>query len=110
MGDVVPEPLKVDLVELRMSANHVDMHHGDLHQEHTAAHASIEDASAEWVGASALALQAALAEWQAHAAHMTNETAHHRDAFHTIADTYQTVDEDGAIEVLRTRQQPSDLV
>ncbi|MBS9535111.1 WXG100 family type VII secretion target [Mycobacterium sp. M1] len=105
----MPEPLKVDLTDLRMSANHVDMHHGDLHQAHTAAHGTIEDSSVEWVGASALALQAALAEWQAHSVHMTNETAHHRDAFHQIADVYQTVDEDGAIEVLRTRKQSSAL-
>ena len=66
MGDSVPESvpqgLRVDLVDLRMSANHVDMHHADLHNADASAHASIEDSSVEWVGASALALQAALAD------------------------------------------------
>lgn len=105
----MPGPLKVDLAHLRMSADHMDMHHGDLHETHTAAHASIEDHAVEWVGTSALALQAKLAEWQAATAHIKNECAHHRDAFHQIADLYQTVDEDGAIDILRTRQQPPTL-
>ncbi len=107
MGDSVPESvpqgLRVDLVDLRMSANHVDMHHAGLHNADASAHASIEDSSVEWVGASALALQAALADWQVRSALLSNETAHHRDAFRTIADAYQSVDEDGALGILRTR-------
>lgn len=41
MPESVPQGLRVDLVDLRMSANHVDMHHAGLHNADASAHASI---------------------------------------------------------------------
>jgi WXG100 family type VII secretion target len=90
------DPLKVDPVDLRMSSDHMDMHHGELLGAHTVADGAIEEAQAGWVGASAAALQSKLVEWQAATAEMCGDIAAHGEAFRTAADGYQTVDTDSA--------------
>lgn len=57
--------LRVDPVDLALSADHMDMHGCDLRVSHAAANAAIDSAGAGWVGTSAAALQARLSELQA---------------------------------------------
>lgn len=57
--------MRVDPVDLALSADHMDMHGRDLQVAHAAANAAIDSAGAGWVGTSALVLQARLAEMQA---------------------------------------------
>ncbi|MBU8820406.1 WXG100 family type VII secretion target [Mycolicibacterium goodii] len=91
--------LEVDPVDLHMSSDHMDMHHADLETVHAAAHADIEAAQAGWVGASAAALQAKFAQWQAEAETLRADIAAHRDGFRTAAESYTLVD-GGAAEAV----------
>lgn len=86
------EPLRVDPVDLHMSADHMSMHHADLRAAHADADSDIEAAQAGWVGASAAALQAKLAEWQATTQHLCGSIADHERAFRAAGNQYQTVD------------------
>lgn len=99
----MPEPLRVNPTDLFLSANHLEAHHGDHTQVHEAANTAIESSSAGWVGTSAAALQAKMADLQAITSHISGELAHHRDAFHQIGHGYENMDEDGAIDILRAR-------
>lgn len=103
------QPLRVDTDDLRRSADFMDMHAEDLRREHAAADTSIADSAAEWVGASAAALQAKIAEWQAVTAHATGEFAYHNAAFKKVAAAFETMDDDSAASLMRTRNQISDL-
>ena len=87
--------VKVDPVDLRMSSDHLDMHHSELLAAHSA-NSAIEEARTGWVGASAAALQSKLAEWQAVTAEMCGDIAAHGEAFRTAAAGYQSIDDDGA--------------
>ncbi|MGO4447192.1 WXG100 family type VII secretion target [Mycobacterium sp. 2YAF39] len=88
--------LKVDPIDLRLSSDHMDTHHADLLAAHTAASEDIEAAQSGWVGSSATALQAKLAEWQETTTAITTDIAAHAKAFENAAHAYATVDADGA--------------
>jgi WXG100 family type VII secretion target len=88
----MPEPLEVDPVELHISANHMSVHHADLRAAHAAADSEIEGAQAGWVGASAAALQAKLAEWQSTTEHLCGTIADHEQAFRAAGNQYRAVD------------------
>lgn len=79
----MPEPLKVDPIDLHMSADHMGVHHADLRAAHTGADSNIEAAQAGWVGTSAAALKAKLAEWQATTEELCGSIADHERAFRT---------------------------
>ena len=103
------QPLRVDVDHLRMSADFMDMHGEDLRRAHETADTSIVDSAAEWVGASAAALQAKLAEWQGVTAHASNEFAYHNAAFKKVATEFEKMDEEGATALMRSRDQITDL-
>jgi WXG100 family type VII secretion target len=88
--------VKVDPIDLHMSSDHLDMHHGEILAAHTAANGEIEEAQSGWVGASAAALQSKLAEWQAVTTELCGDIAAHAEAFRTAATGYQSVDTDSA--------------
>ncbi|MBS4728040.1 WXG100 family type VII secretion target [Mycobacterium sp. SM1] len=90
---VVCEPLRVDPVDLRLSADRMGAHHGDLRAAHMGADREIEDAQAGWVGASAAALRAKFAEWQAVTERLCGGIADHEQAFLVAGAAYQRVDE-----------------
>ncbi len=90
------DPVKVDSIDLRMSSDHMDMHHADLLATHTAANGAIEEAQAGWVGASAAALQTKLAEWQAVTTELCGDIAAHSEAFRTAAAGYESTDSNRA--------------
>lgn len=84
--------LEVDPIDLRMSSDHMDMHHSELLAAHATADSAIEEAQAGWVGSSAIALQAKFAEWQGDTARMAEDIAAHGEAFRSAAADYETVD------------------
>lgn len=84
----MPKDLKVDPIDLHMSSDHMDMHHAELCAAHTAANGDIEAAQAGWVGASAVALQAKFAEWQATTEQLCGDIAAHGAAYRAAATGY----------------------
>lgn len=97
------ESLEVDPVDLRMSSDHLAMYHAQHVETHAAANASIEMAGSGWVGSSAGALQAKMADLEAITSHIAGELAHHRDAFRLIGNRYSGIDEDAAKDIIQTR-------
>ncbi|MGE2721975.1 WXG100 family type VII secretion target [Mycolicibacterium celeriflavum] len=95
----MPKDLEVDPIDLRMSSDHMDMHHSDLLAAHTAANGAIEEAQAGWVGASAAALTKKFAEWQEATATMAEDIAAHGAAFRSAASGYQAADAKGAAAI-----------
>lgn len=92
----MPKDLEVDPIDLRLSSDHMDMHHAELSEAHGAANADIEAAQAGWVGASGAALQAKFAEWQEATAAITSDIAAHGAGFSSAAQGYESVDGDSA--------------
>lgn len=88
----MPVPLEFDLADLHVSANHMGMHHAALRAAHAKAYSDIDAAQTGWVGASAAALQAKLAEWQATTEQLCGSIADHEQAFRAAGKTYETVD------------------
>jgi WXG100 family type VII secretion target len=88
--------LNVDPVDLHMSAAHIDVHHTELKAAHTAADGAIEGAQAGWVGASAAALQAKVAQWQATTTQLCGDIASHGAAYRTAANAYTANDGNSA--------------
>lgn len=89
----MPEPLRVDPIDLHMSADHMNVHHADMRTAHADADGDIEAAQTGWVGASAAALQSKFAEWQSDTEKLCGAIAHHERAFRTAAHSYQGLDE-----------------
>lgn len=99
----MPEPLEVDPADLLVSADHLAMHHVEHTEVHQAANATIESAASGWVGSSAAALQDKLAHLHSITAHISNELAHHRDAFTQIGHRYENIDDAAAADMIRIR-------
>ena len=91
---MVADRVKVDPIDLRMSSDHMDMHHAELLAAHTEARGAIEEAQAGWVGTSAAALQSKLAEWQATTTELCGDVAAHGEAFRSAAAGYESTDID----------------
>jgi WXG100 family type VII secretion target len=90
------DQLTVDPIDLHMSSAHMDMHHTDLQTAHVAANGDIEAAQTGWVGASAAALQAKFAEWEAVTTALCTDVAAHGEAFRSAAHSYVAIDGEGA--------------
>ncbi|MGH3642245.1 MAG: WXG100 family type VII secretion target [Mycobacterium sp.] len=88
--------LKVDPIDLHMSSDHMDVHHTELQAAHGASDGVIEGAQAGWVGASALALQARMAEWQATTTQLCGDIAAHGAAYRAAANGYAQNDSEAA--------------
>lgn len=87
--------LKVDPIDLHMSAEHMDVHHADLRAVHAAADGAIEGAQAGWVGAST-ALQAKMTQWQATTTQLCGDIASHGAAYRSAANAYTANDGNSA--------------
>ena len=79
-----------------MSSDHMDMHHAELRAAHAAADSDIAHAQAGWVGASAAALQAKIAEWQTTTEQLTGDIAAHGAAYRAAANGYTDNDSNAA--------------
>jgi WXG100 family type VII secretion target len=94
--------LKVDPVDLHMSAAHMDVHHAEMQAAHAAADGAIAAAQAGWVGASAAALKAKFAEWQATTEMLRGDIAAHGAAYRNAANVYAANDGNSAEALDRT--------
>jgi WXG100 family type VII secretion target len=90
------DQLKVDPIDLHMSATHMDVHHAELQAAHAAADGVMEGAQSGWVGASASALQSKMAEWQATTTRLCGDIAAHGAAYQAAAKLYTQNDTDSA--------------
>jgi uncharacterized protein YukE len=96
----MPEPLRVDPVDLFRSSDQLAMHRADHIEVHDVANASIESAlNAGWVGSSAAALQGKLPHLQRVTSHISGELERHRDAFRQSGHSYQDTDADSAVDI-----------
>ncbi|ORW02543.1 hypothetical protein AWC14_06355 [Mycobacterium kyorinense] len=84
---------------LHISAEQMNVHHADLRAAHAAADSDIEGAQSGWVGASAAALQAKLAEWQATTEKLCGSMADHEQAFRAARAAYLKVDGESADDI-----------
>lgn len=91
--------LTVNPIDLQLSSDHMDFHHGELTAVHDAADGEIEAAHAGWVGVSATALQARFAQWQATTAELTADIAAHGAAFRDAAASYASTDTISAADI-----------
>lgn len=96
------KPLDVDPIDLRMSAEHMDMHHGELSAAHVAANGEIEAAQVGWIGASGAALLAKFAAWQEATVTMATDIAAHGAAFQSAAEEYAATDQTSAEDIDKT--------
>jgi WXG100 family type VII secretion target len=87
-GVLVAAQLKVDPIDLHMSSHHMDVHRAEFSAAHAAANSEIEGAQTGWVGASAIALQAKLTEWQTATARLADDIGAHGAAFRSAANGY----------------------
>lgn len=90
------EQLRVEPVDLHMSADHMDMHHSEFHAAHTEANTAIEDAQSGWIGASGAALRAKLIEWQETSIEVAANISSHGTRFRTAASQYAQTDAEQA--------------
>jgi hypothetical protein len=89
------EPLKVDPIELRMTADRLDGHSSDFSTEHLKAHAAASEA-ALGSGLSAAALPEMLAAWEADGAHFGERFTTHAEGHRGAAGAYERTDSSGA--------------
>jgi uncharacterized protein YukE len=96
----MPEPLRVDPVDLFLSSDQLAMHHAEHIEAHEAANAFIESAAnAGWVGSSAAALQGKMPHLQRITSHISAELERHRDAFRRSGHSYRDTDTDSAANI-----------
>jgi len=88
--------VRVDPVDLRMSAGHLAMHSEDLRTAHASADSDIDATQAGWAGASAAAMRAKLAEWQEFTDRVCADLDAHQDSFLSAAAKYESADDAGA--------------
>ncbi|CPW62561.1 WXG100 family type VII secretion target [Mycobacteroides abscessus] len=96
--------LRVDFVDMKLSANLIDGHRQELRAAHASADAAIEAAQSGWVGQSALALNELLLGLQGITHHAGNECDHHSTAIGAISENFQTIEEHEAVDLLRIRR------
>ncbi|MFL0294618.1 ESX-1 secretion-associated protein [Mycobacterium sp. SMC-18] len=98
---VPSDPLKVDPIELRMTADRLDGHSSDFSTEHLKAHAAASQA-ALGSGLSAAALPEMLAAWEADGAHFGERFASHAEGHRGAAGAYERTDSSGAARITDT--------
>jgi uncharacterized protein YukE len=109
---LVPRRLTVTLMSVITSVYQVEVpcdfnandawHHADLPATHAAADGANEGARAGWVGASAAALQAMMAHWQATTTQLCGDIASHGAAYRSAANAYTANDGNSAEALDRT--------
>jgi WXG100 family type VII secretion target len=93
------EDLRVDPLEVRMAANHVDVAADDLRSAHFSAHERMGTAQAGWVGSSAAALAATTAKWEEESAGHYAELVGHVEHFRSAAAQYMNTDSSEGSEI-----------
>jgi len=82
--------------DLWVSADQVAMHNEELRTAHARADARIAATSSGWAGASAVAMRAKVAEWQAFTQQMCAKLDEHHAHFRSTGNAYQQAEERSA--------------
>lgn len=91
--DVMSKVLRVSADELRMAADHLDLHATDLCAGHAAAHATMASAVTGFgSSSSAAALTQRVAQWEQETAEHCAELANHSNGHRTASALYATTD------------------
>lgn len=98
-GSVMAKPLRVDPVDLQMSADHIAVHCAEFRAAHADTDADIEAAQPGWVGTSASALRANFVEWQAATTQLSSAMEAHGVALRAAAQSYTTTDSGNAVSL-----------
>lgn len=93
------EKLRVDPLEVRMAADHVNAAADSLRSAHGEAHERMGAAQAGWIGTSAAGLSATTTKWEEEsAAHYTGLLKHAED-LRSAAAKYVRTDDNAATEI-----------
>lgn len=79
-------------IDLWVSADHLAMHSADLRSAHARADADIEATAAGWVGESAIAMRAKIAEWQAFTQSMCAALDEHQARFRAAGNAFHAAE------------------
>ena len=96
------EFLEVDPIDLRMSSDHMDMHHAEIRAAHAAADGEIEGAAGRLGRRFRCGLAGEDDEWQATTTKLCGDIAAHGAAFKAAADGYTQNDANSAEALDRT--------
>jgi len=88
--------LGVNSVDLNAAAGEVDTAADDLAVQHASAHERVAAAQAGWIGASAAALAARVAQWEEETVDHYTELVTHSDHLRSAAADYADTDADAA--------------
>jgi WXG100 family type VII secretion target len=93
------EELRVDPLEVRMAADHVDVAAEGLRTDHGSAQERIGTASAGWIGTSGDALSKVAAKWEEDSTKHYNDLIGHVEGFKSAAANYVGTDNQEATEI-----------
>jgi WXG100 family type VII secretion target len=93
------EELRVDPIEVRMAADHVDVAAEGLRTDHGSAQERIGTASAGWIGTSGDALSKVAAKWEEDSTKHYNDLIGHVEGFKSAAANYVGTDNQEATEI-----------
>lgn len=93
------ENLRVDPLEVRMAADHVNAAADSLRSAHGAAHERMGAAQAGWIGSSAAGLSATTTKWEEESAGHCTELIKHAEDLRSAAARYVRTDDHAASEI-----------
>jgi WXG100 family type VII secretion target len=93
------EDLRVDPVEVRMAADHVDVAADGLRADHGVAQERIGAAQAGWIGTSGDALAKLTAKWEEDSTRHYNDLIGHVEGFKSAAAQYVGTDNQAATDI-----------
>jgi WXG100 family type VII secretion target len=93
------EDLRVDPLEVRMAADHVDAAAEDLRTDHSSAQERMGTAQGGWIGTSATALSKVAAKWEADSTAHYTELVGHVEGFKSAAARYVGTDNQESTEI-----------
>ena len=91
--------LRVDPVEVRMAADHVDVAADGLRMDHGVAQERIGTAQAGWIGTSGDALSKLSTKWEEDTTRHYNELIAHVEGFKSAAANYVSTDNQEAADI-----------
>ena len=91
--------LRVDPVEVKMAADHVDVAADGLRADHGVAQERIGTAQAGWIGTSGDALAKLSTKWEEDSTRHYNDLIAHVEAFKSAAANYVSTDTQGATDI-----------
>ncbi|VEG45287.1 WXG100 family type VII secretion target [Mycolicibacterium flavescens] len=91
--------LRVDPLEVRMAADHVNAAADSLRSAHGTAHERMGAAAPGWIGSSAPGLSATTTKWEEESAAHYTELLKHAEDLRSAAEKYVRTDDNAATEI-----------